>query len=82
MAPVWPHGDKQVNDVGDTHSPQPAFPAKTPFDAAGIAHEAGDVLADTLVEDGLPRHELEADAVIDHGEAAAGELGGADKLCR
>src|ERR1700726_3832074 len=59
--------------------PQPPFPAETPFDAAGIAHCAGDMLADALVEHGLPRHQLEADAVIDHGEAAARELGRADK---
>src|SRR3984893_19165110 len=59
--------------------PQPPLPAKTPFDAASSAHCAGDMLADALVEHGLPRHQLETDAVIDHGEAAAGELRGADK---
>jgi len=37
------------------------------------------VLADALIENRLPRHELKADAVIDHGEAAARELGRADK---
>jgi Tripartite tricarboxylate transporter family receptor len=37
------------------------------------------MLADALVEHGLPRHQLETDAVIDHGEAAARELGGANK---
>jgi len=37
------------------------------------------MLADALVEHGLPRHQLEAGAVIDHGKAAAGELGGTDK---
>jgi hypothetical protein len=36
------------------------------------------VLADASVEKGLPRHQLEADAVIDHSEAA-GESGRADK---
>jgi hypothetical protein len=30
--------------------PQPPFPAETPFDAAGIAHCAGDMLSDALVE--------------------------------
>ena len=85
MAPVWPHGDKQVRLASSvTTRPlrsQSAFSAETPFDAAGIAHEAGDVLADALVEHGLPRHEAEAEAaLIDHGEPAAGELGGADKL--
>src|ERR1700730_6829029 len=58
---------------------QPPFPAETPFDATSIAHCAGDMLADTLVEHGLPRHQLETDAVINHSEAAARELGGADK---
>ena len=37
------------------------------------------MLADALIENRLPRHELKADAVIDHGEAAARELGRADK---
>src|ERR1700716_2080279 len=59
--------------------PQPPFPAEIPFDATSIGHCAGDMLADALVEHGLPRHQLETDAVIDHGEAAARELGGADK---
>src|SRR3954462_4889325 len=59
--------------------PQPPVPAETPFDAASSAHRAGDMLADALVENGLPRHQLEADAVIDHGEATAGELGGSNK---
>jgi hypothetical protein len=86
VASVRPHGDKRVTMLGIFiapwgHSyPQPPFPAEAPFDAASsIAHCASDVLADALVEHGLPRHELESDAVIDHGEAAAGELGGADK---
>ena len=35
------------------------------------------MLADALVEHGLPRHQLEADSVLDHGEAAAGEAGDA-----
>src|SRR5450432_3569803 len=85
MAPVWPHIDKRETVSGILiapwgHSyPQPPFPTESPFDAAGIAHEAGDVLADTAVEHGLPRHQLETDAVIDHGKAAARELGGANK---
>src|SRR5450631_989731 len=59
--------------------PQPPFPAETPFDAACAAHDADDVLADALVEHGLPRHQPETDAVIDHGDAAGRELGGANK---
>jgi hypothetical protein len=35
------------------------------------------VLADALFENGLPRHQLETDAVIDHSEATARELGDA-----
>ena len=58
---------------------QPPIPAETPFDAACAAHDAGDVLADALVEHRLPRHQLETDAIIDHGEAAGRELGGANK---
>jgi hypothetical protein len=37
------------------------------------------VPADTLFEKGLPWDQLEADAVIDHGEAAARELCGTNK---
>src|SRR5260370_42434932 len=39
--------------------PQPPFPAEIPFDAASIAHCAGDILADPVVEHGLPRHCME-----------------------
>jgi hypothetical protein len=57
--------------------PQPALSAQAPFDAAVIAHEAGDVLPDALVEYGLPRHQTEAEPTItteglDHREPAAG----------
>jgi hypothetical protein len=45
------------------HSPlQPPIPAETPFNATGIAHCVGDMLADALVERGLPRHQLESDS--------------------
>jgi hypothetical protein len=37
------------------------------------------VLPDPLVEHGPPRDEAEAEAGVDHGEPATGELGGADK---
>ena len=43
---------------GAHSQPQPPFPAETPFDATSIAHDAGDMLADALVEHGLPRHQL------------------------
>ena len=78
MAPGWPHGDEQVTMLG-TSQPQPPLPAEIPFDTTSSAHCAGDMLADALVEHGLPRHQLEADAVIDHGEAAARKLGRTDK---
>ncbi len=56
---------------------QPALSAQAPFDAAVIAHEAGDVLPDALVEYGLPRHQTKAETTIttealDHREPAAG----------
>jgi hypothetical protein len=44
--------------------PQPALSAQAPFDAAIIAHEAGDVLPNALVEYGLPRHQTEAEPTI------------------
>jgi hypothetical protein len=46
---------------------------KAPVDAAVAARDAGDVAAKLLFEGGRPGHELEAEAVIDHGEAAGGE---------
>lgn len=46
---------------------------KAPFDAA-VSHDAGDVLVDALVEDGLPWDEAEAESVVDHREASTGEL--------
>jgi hypothetical protein len=39
--------------------------------------KAGDVLADALLEEGLPGHELEAEPILDHGEASADEAGDA-----
>src|SRR5882724_7572599 len=65
--------------------PQPALSAEAPFNVAAVAHEAGDVLPDAVVEHGLPRHEAEAEPAVaaqgfEHGEPAAGELSGADEL--
>ena len=85
MVSVWPHGDKQVmlletSKAPSGHSkPQPPVPAKAPFDAAGIAHDASDMPAHALLEQGLPWHQLETDAIVDHGKAAADELGRANK---
>ena len=38
------------------------------------------MLTDALVEDGLPRHKLEAESILDHGKPAADEAGNAGKL--
>src|SRR5690606_9103127 len=50
-----------------------ALASEVPIDAAIVAGDAGDVTADLLFERGRPGHELEAKAVVDHGEAAGGE---------
>ena len=42
-------------------------------------HDAHDLTADFPFDDGPPRHEAEAEPVIDHGEASAGELSCADQ---
>ena len=82
MTPVRPTRARQAR-LSPISQPQPAFASKAPFDTAAIAtHGAGDVLADALIEDGLPRHETEAEASVanegfDHGEAPASEVGGA-----
>jgi hypothetical protein len=56
MATVWPHVDKQVIMPGTLISPTPVL-GQTPFDTACVAHDAGDVLADALVEHWLPRQQ-------------------------
>src|SRR3954447_21575199 len=50
-----------------------ALPTKAPFDATVVLHDAGDVLAEPLLELARPRHELEAQTVFNHGEASRGE---------
>ncbi len=35
------------------------------------------MLVEALFQNGLPGHELEADSVLNHGEAPAGEIGDA-----
>src|SRR5687767_2223593 len=52
---------------------QVALATKTPFNAAAILHDAGDVLAEPLFEPARPGDKLEAKPVIDHGEASGGE---------
>ena len=51
---------------------QSSFAAEAPFDAA-IVDDAGDVLAEFFLERRRPRHELEAEAVVDHREATGRE---------
>jgi hypothetical protein len=53
---------------------QPELPAQIPLDAA-VAHDAGDVLADPLIEDRPPRHQAKSEPVVDHGVAPADEIG-------
>ena len=43
-------------------------------------HDANDLSADFFLDDRPPRHETEAEPVIDHGKPPAGELGRADQL--
>src|SRR5262249_21500370 len=74
--PPPPPAARRCLPLGGVLQPKPALPAERPLDtAASIAHDAGDVLADLLFEDGLPGHELEAEPVLHHGEASAGERG-------
>ena len=50
-----------------------ALAADRPFDAASILGGAGDVLAELAFEFAGPGDELEAEAVVDHREAAGRE---------
>jgi len=52
---------------------EPPVSSKCPLDASVLALQADDVLADALLEEGMPGHELEAESVVDHGEASADE---------
>jgi len=83
MALVRPHGDKR-DYVGIfiapwEHSyPQPRF-LPNPIRCHLPAHEAGDCWP-IACRNGLPRHQLEADAIIDSWRSGAGELGRAHKF--
>jgi hypothetical protein len=57
----------------DSSQPELTLPAKSPFDATIVTLDAGDVLADAILQEGLPRHELEAESILDHGETSADE---------
>jgi hypothetical protein len=50
---------------------QPPRPAERPIDPAAGHGDTGDMPADMVFEHGPPRHEAEAEPVIDHGELAA-----------
>src|SRR3546814_10516361 len=52
---------------------EPAVASEAPVDATGAARHAGDVLADLAFKGWRPRHELEAETVVDRGEAARRE---------
>ncbi|CDX39672.1 conserved hypothetical protein [Mesorhizobium plurifarium] len=52
---------------------EPALAGKAPVDAAFAASDAADVLAEMAFERWRPGNELEAEAVVDHGETTGGE---------
>src|SRR5690606_34980988 len=52
---------------------QASLSPETPVDSSIASRHAGDVATDLLFKGGRPGHELEAEAVVDHGEAARGE---------
>lgn len=56
---------------------EPPVSSKGPVDATVVTLQAADVLANALLEEGLPRHELKTEPVVDHGEASADEAGDA-----
>lgn len=60
--------------------PEASLVPKAPVEAAGLACNAGDMLAAALVEHLLPRHEADGYATVGHGEAPAGKIGDASEL--
>src|SRR5215469_7627717 len=63
-----------VNWWLQTQSP---IPSQGPLDSAVVALKAADVLANTLLMDWMPGHELKAESVLDHSETSTNEIGGA-----
>ena len=59
--------------IQDQSNAQPAFAPETPVDAAAGGHDARDLLSELLLQRRPPRHELEAETIIDHGEPTRGE---------
>ena len=59
---VWRQAGDVVGDtyrsLGTLSQAQPLLPAEAPLDAADIAHDGGDALADRLAKNWLPRHQL------------------------
>jgi hypothetical protein len=53
-----------------TSDAQVKLASEAPLDAATRHHDAGDVLAEVLLQRRPPWHQLEAESVIDHGEPA------------
>jgi hypothetical protein len=61
------------------HIPSPSFWPNLPGGVA-TAHDADDLPADLFFDNRPPRHEAEAEPVIDHGETPADELSRADEF--
>jgi len=59
-----------------------SFATEGPLDAATALGDSSDVLAELLLDLARPGHELEAEAVVDHGEAAGGERQALTVRCR
>src|SRR5579885_1842333 len=53
--------------------PEPSLATKVPIDATARRHNAPDLAPEVLFERGSPWHELEAQPIVDHGEAPGGE---------
>ncbi len=53
---------------------QPAFAPEAPIDPAAVRHRACDGLAEMAFELRSPGDERESEAIVDHGEAARGEI--------
>lgn len=62
------------NPLTSMSQAQPPIPSQGPLDAAVVALDARDVLSDAFVEERLPRHELEAETVLDHRKATTPEV--------
>jgi hypothetical protein len=59
--------------IGHRSNPRSPLPPKAPLDVSAGGQDARHLLSELLLERRTPRHELEPDRVIDHGEAAGRE---------